>query len=289
MRRPKIAVLAASSVLLLSSPAQSIAAETFSAADAQEVRALFLGQAAGETAHDLAAIDSVLAHAASGQPDPVNIIARAYRFWGREAVMDHFRTTRFPVRTNFGQWLRWEAALEEIRAYYSVPDEFRMLALARFGEGVARIIASSPSLRLLPQQQRPASDSADDEELAQPTIFPFVLQRDGRVLSPDDCRKVCRALSRDAVSAGECRGEPEIAATICLVGQPVVLGQPAQPAVAALRVCAGARLVTGAWSSEDDKVRGNLWRELGQVGAIVAKIEWLLAHPDAADLTEDRP
>jgi hypothetical protein len=93
MRRPKIAVLAASSVLLLSSPAQSIAAETFSAADAQEVRALFLGQAAGETAHDLAAIDSVLAHAASGQPDPVNIIARAYRFWGREAVMDHFRTT----------------------------------------------------------------------------------------------------------------------------------------------------------------------------------------------------
>jgi len=197
--------------------------------------------------------------------------------------------SRFPVRTNFGQWLRWEAALEEIRAYYSVPDEFRMLALARFGEGVARIIASSPSLRLLPQQQRPASDSADDEELAQPTIFPFVLQRDGRVLSPDDCRKVCRALSRDAVSAGERRGEPEIAATICLVGQPVVLGQPAQPAVAALRVCAGARLVTGAWSSEDDKVRGNLWRELGQVGAIVAKIEWLLAHPDAADLTEDRP
>ena len=197
--------------------------------------------------------------------------------------------SRFPVRTNFGQWLRWEAALEEIRAYYSVPDEFRMLALARFGEGVARIIASSPSLRLLPQQQRPASDSADDEELAQPTIFPFVLQRDGRVLSPDDCRKVCRALSRDAVSAGERRGEPEIAATICLVGQPVVLGQPAQPAVAALRVCAGARLVTGAWSSEDDKVRGNLWRELGQVGAIVAKIEWLLAQPDGADLTEVRP
>jgi hypothetical protein len=197
--------------------------------------------------------------------------------------------SRFPVRTNFGQWLRWEAALEEVRAYYSVPDEFRMLALATFGEGVARIIASSPSLRLLPQQQRPAGDSVDDEELAQPTIFPLVLQRDGHVLSPDDCRKVYRALSRDAVSAEECRGEPEIAATICLVGQPVVLGQSAQPAVAALRICASARLVTGAWSSEDDKVRGNLWRELGQVGAIVAKIEWLLAQPDGADLTGVRP
>jgi hypothetical protein len=93
MSKPRIAGLAASSFLLLSSPVQSSAAETFSAADAQEVRALFLRQAAGETAHDLAAIDGVLAHAAPAQPDPVTFIARAYRFWGREAVMDHFRST----------------------------------------------------------------------------------------------------------------------------------------------------------------------------------------------------
>ena len=93
MRIPKIAVLAASAILLLSSIVQSVAAEAFSAVDGQEVRALFLRQAAGETAHDLAAIDGVLAHTASGQPDPVNFVARAYRFWGREAVLDHFRTT----------------------------------------------------------------------------------------------------------------------------------------------------------------------------------------------------
>ena len=37
--------------------------------------------------------------------------------------------SRFPVRANFGQWLRWEAALEEISAYYRVPDEFRRTAL----------------------------------------------------------------------------------------------------------------------------------------------------------------
>src|SRR5580698_9483816 len=68
-------------------------ANSFSAADAQEVRALFLRQAAAETAHDMAAIEQVLAHAAPGEPDPVNFIARAYRFWGREAVLEHFRTT----------------------------------------------------------------------------------------------------------------------------------------------------------------------------------------------------
>jgi hypothetical protein len=71
-------------------PAVSI---SFSAIDAQEVRALFLRQAAAETAHDIAGIDQVLAHAAPGEADPVNFIARAYRFWGREAVIEHFRTT----------------------------------------------------------------------------------------------------------------------------------------------------------------------------------------------------
>jgi SnoaL-like domain len=60
--------------------------------DLQEIRALFLRQAAGETAHDIEVIDSILARAPAGQPDPVNFVARAYTFWGREAVLDHFRT-----------------------------------------------------------------------------------------------------------------------------------------------------------------------------------------------------
>lgn len=68
-------------------------AKSFSAEDSKEVRALFLRQAGGETAHDLTAIDGVLAHATPGQPDPVSFIARAYCFWGREAVLAHFRTT----------------------------------------------------------------------------------------------------------------------------------------------------------------------------------------------------
>jgi hypothetical protein len=63
-----------------------------SAADIQEIRSLFLRQAAGETAHDIKEIESVLASTVPGQADPVNFVARAYRFWGREAVIDHFRT-----------------------------------------------------------------------------------------------------------------------------------------------------------------------------------------------------
>ena len=62
------------------------------AADIAEIRALFLRQAAGETAHDIEVIDAVLARTPPGHPDPVNFVARAYCFWGRAAVIEHFRT-----------------------------------------------------------------------------------------------------------------------------------------------------------------------------------------------------
>jgi hypothetical protein len=178
--------------------------------------------------------------------------------------------SQFPVRTNLGQWLRWEAAIEEIRAYYAVPDAFRLRALTTFANGVQRIIASSPSLHLLPPQQRD-ENRPDDEELTQPTIFPFAIRHHDRAFSFDDCRKIYRALSETG-NAGE------IAARVCLIGQPVALGNGA-----ALRLSAGARLVSEAWSSREDIARGNLQRELGHVSAIVAKIEWLLGQ------TGDRP
>jgi hypothetical protein len=191
----------------------------------------------------------------------------------------------FPSRANLGQWLRWEAALEEIRAYYAVPDEFRLKALTTFGKGFARIIESSPSLHLPPLQQRPENPGNDDEELAQATIFPFMIRHHGRVLSSDDCRKLHRALARNTRSANEHEG-PEIAAKLCLVGQPVALADVDRHPAAALRICASARLVTETWSSNEDTARRNLQAELGRAGAIAARIEWLVAHLDDLNLTE---
>jgi hypothetical protein len=191
----------------------------------------------------------------------------------------------FPSRANFGQWLRWEAALEEIRAYYGVPDEFRLKALPTFGEGVARIIGKSPSLGLLPPQQRPEDGSNDDEEQAQATIFPFVIRHHGRVFSLDDCRKLHRALAGNS-RAANAHERPEIAAESCLVGQPVALGDVERHPAAALRISASARLVTESWSADADTARSNLERQLGHVGAVVARIEWLVAHMDRLNLTE---
>jgi hypothetical protein len=194
--------------------------------------------------------------------------------------------SRFPVRANFGQWLRWEAALEEIRAYYSVPDEFRKMALTTFGEGVEWIIASSPSLRLLPPQQRLKGEGLDDDEFSQRTIFPFVIRRGDRMLSLEQCKKLYQALARDAVDVASAGAPAVVAAKPCLIGQPVALGCGEGQPTAALRICTGARLVIEAWSPDADIARGNLQRELGHVGTVVAKIEWLLAQMDNSDLAE---
>jgi hypothetical protein len=88
--KTSVALAAALGSTGAASPGTAVAA---SSADVEEIRALFLRQAAGETAHDIQVIDAVLARVSPGQPDPVNFVARAYCFWGREAVMNHFRTT----------------------------------------------------------------------------------------------------------------------------------------------------------------------------------------------------
>jgi hypothetical protein len=199
----------------------------------------------------------------------------------------HALRSQFPVRLNFGQWLRWEAALEEIRAYYQVPADFRLNALKIFGQGVRSMIVSSPSLRLLSLPAVGQENIADDEELSQQTIFPFVIKHNGRMLSLDDCKTLYRALARnasDAVLATERMCDAGIAAKRCLIGQPVALGRDK----AVLRICAGARLVTETWSADENIAHANMQQELARVGAIVAKIAWLLTHMDSVKLREIR-
>jgi len=105
-------------------------AVSVSAADIEEIRNLFLRQAAGETAHDIQVIESVLARTPPGQPDPVNFVARAYRFWGREAVIDHFRAAFA------GTW-RFEPDEDAIRVMPLGPDAAHIFAPTRVTAGAA--------------------------------------------------------------------------------------------------------------------------------------------------------
>jgi hypothetical protein len=193
--------------------------------------------------------------------------------------------SRFESRPNFGQWLRWEAALEEIKAYYQVPDAFRALALKELGTGIQSLIALSPSLRLVGSATN--ADDADDEEFAAATIFPFMMERHGSPLSVEACRAVHRLLTHEltGMAAGS-EADQQIAGRRCLVGQPVRLERRDGEPAAVLRLCIGARLVTETWSAEAGIAKRNLKREIDRVAEVVAKIELLLAHAGGRQVAE---
>jgi len=183
---------------------------------------------------------------------------------------------RFQLRISLGQWLRWEAALDEIEAYYRVPDAFRSHALRELREGIESLIMLSPSLG--PIGSASETLAAEDQEFAHPTIFPFTIRRRERPLSVGECRAVYHALARDISEAiGGSDADRAIAAGHCLVGQPVRIERQDEEAVGVLRLCVGARLVTEAWSPDAELARQNLERELDRIACVIAKIELLLA------------
>jgi hypothetical protein len=193
--------------------------------------------------------------------------------------------SRFESRPNLGQWLRWEAALEEIRAYYRVPDAFRALALRQLWAGIESLIMLSSSLRLVGHGTK--AGEIEDEEFAHATIFPFTLHRHRGPLSTDHCRVVYRALAQDLREViGGSEADRAIAAQRCLIGQPVRLEMRDAEPTAALRLCVGARLVTETWSPDARAAQQNLQRELDRIASVVAKIELLLEHAGGMELVE---
>jgi len=192
--------------------------------------------------------------------------------------------SRFENRPNLGQWLRWEAALEEIKAYYAIPDAWRAMALREYRAGIEDLVTLSPSLRLAGVG---ATAAAEDEEFTETTIFPFTLNRQGRALSAHECRALYAVLAQDLSSVID-GGETDcgIIAQRCLIGQPVRIERPGSEPTAVLRLCVGARQLTETWSADAVTAQQNLQRELDAIAEIVAKIELLLAYSGERGFTE---
>ncbi|MGY3034837.1 hypothetical protein ACVIIV_004007 [Bradyrhizobium sp. USDA 4354] len=189
--------------------------------------------------------------------------------------------SRFERRPNFGQWLRWEAALAEIGSYYAVPGAFRAGMLAELAAGIDSMIALSASLCPVPAATKMAG--VDDEEFAQRTIFPFTLLRDGKPVSIAETGAVHRALARDmSEEIGGSAADRDVAAQRCLIGQPVRLERQDGTPQAVLRLCVGARLVTEAWSPDRAEARRNVQRVLDRIAHVLVKIELLLGRGAAA-------
>ncbi|MGY8638726.1 hypothetical protein RAD15_40300 [Bradyrhizobium sp. 14AA] len=189
--------------------------------------------------------------------------------------------SRFERRPNFGQWLRWEAALAEIGSYYAVPGAFRTRVLAELAAGIESMIALSPSLRAVPAAIE--KSGADDDEFAHATIFSFTLLRDGKPVSIAETGAVHRALARDVnEEISGTAADRQIAVQRCLIGQPVRLERQDGAQQAVLRLCVGARLVTEAWSLDAAQAQRNVQHMLDRIAHVLVKIELLLDRGAAA-------
>src|SRR5579864_92920 len=196
-----------------------------------------------------------------------------------------------PSRSNLGEWARWVAALEEMRAYFAVPKPFRQLALRQFSEAVPRLIASEASCEALNFDGELEGDS-DDEEWGFRTIFPFFVRRSGRLMPQAQTTTLYRALNDDVAALLPTTLPPMLrllGARRCHIGQPVAVADGPNRIVGALRISAGARVVSETWHQDALLARENLRAEFDQVRAILEKIRLVARYFEDIEPAYDHP
>ena len=189
---------------------------------------------------------------------------------------------------NHGLVMRWQAALAEMQAFADVPAVRRSAVLHRFVGHVDRCINETQGLVAV-DHQPPGEEPADWD--VTDTIRCFAIRRTALGTSalsqPDpghDCldlataRKLYVWLNADLWPALNGLAASEDKAALrrrCHVGQPVAVAVEGRPA-AALRVSAGARLVSGEPSLAHLDPEERLERELSDVTVIFRKLSLIL-------------
>jgi hypothetical protein len=196
-----------------------------------------------------------------------------------------------PAEANTGLACRWAAALAEMAAFAAVPDAEIIAVLRQFGQRVRTGIKANPDLVLHESPHAMRRDAAarwDDL----PTVFTFSLLAPGdprAPLGPEDARLVYELLNSDlsdALPPVLSKTERHLAALRCHIGQPVPL-RDGDGIAGALRLCAGARLVSGEPSRAALEPAQRLAGEIADSLAVLDKISLILRH--FARLKEARP
>jgi hypothetical protein len=201
-----------------------------------------------------------------------------------------------PRRSNIGQILRWTAAVEEMQAYFAVPELFRNLAMTEFATSVPRMLAEHPMLAPLPEPEWLDVAAAEDEEFGVQTIFPFLVVRQGQPLTLAQARTLYAALNRDLSPIFKASSAATaVAAKVCHVGQPVGVGGAGSEDLGALRISAGARLMSDSWSSgHDGRSVEALRAKISDLRLVLEKIALIVSRMDhsidgSTQLTIDTP
>ncbi len=178
---------------------------------------------------------------------------------------------------NFGLLLRWEAALQELRAFRAISELEIANFLQEFAKVVRERLLSDPvfSPLAVPRLDRGAlTDIAGWDQI--PTIFPFMLfhhtQGNRLALTREETAQVYRLLAVDLTKlpdfddAGFSGG---LASLRCQVGQPVGCGRRDGIEMSALRLCASTRLIVEAATGKSAAVMARALSTLDKVALLV--------------------
>ncbi|WP_051528547.1 hypothetical protein [Asaia astilbis] len=182
---------------------------------------------------------------------------------------------------NLGLALRWQASLAESEAFAAVPRARILQILRRFEATAREVIAAHPALTLLsiPDLDRSEIEGGETWDKVA-TVFSFLVgdpQRRGSPLALERARCLHRWLNADL--SPWIPGEP-LAELLCHLGQPVPVPDPALGGenAGALRLCAGARLVSGEPSHAGLTDQTRLAREFADIRRVFDKISLILEH-----------
>jgi hypothetical protein len=202
-----------------------------------------------------------------------------------------------PADANVGLVLRWHAALAEMEAFAALGDDWIAHVLSSFATRVGSAIDENPDLfrHRAPPLVRAIGPNGWD---TLPTIFPFSIRTAGDLSSDrpwrdvEEARAIYTSLNSDlsdSLPSTATDDERTLAGRLVHLGQPVALALPDGRTTGALRICAGARLVSGEPSLRELDRDTRLAHELDDAVTCLAKISLILRYESSIRASKPRP
>ena len=186
---------------------------------------------------------------------------------------------------NYGAYLRWNAAIAEMKRYFKTPLLYRNLGIEMFCNYVEESIKEAPFLeQLFDEEFQINTVNSEDISLKNiRTIFPFFIKKDDNVLNEVNVKKLYLMLNEDISEHFQNTSLEtlRIASQKCHIGQAVQVLHKSNIQSAVLRISLGARVISDSWKDRDVSIFfSSIEEQMNQITVIIKKIELIVKHSD---------